>query len=120
MTERKTDPDWEAAFAQLRATDPEAVPTPPEPDPGAVGRADHAASLSLALGLVAIPTVLVFGLGALVGLVAVVLGIRALGGETGRSGRAWAGIGSGLIAMLIVIAVLIWLASEPIGACPYC
>ncbi|HEY3069878.1 MAG TPA: hypothetical protein VGJ34_06140 [Gaiellaceae bacterium] len=54
------------------------------------------------------------------GLAAVVLGIRALGGETGRPGRAWAGIGTGLIAMLIVVVALIWLASEPIGACPYC
>jgi hypothetical protein len=85
-----------------------------------VAKADRAASRSLALGLVAIPTIVLLGLGAVVGLVAVVLGFRALGGETGHSGRAGVGIATGLIAIVIVIAAVIWLASEPLGTCVYC
>jgi uncharacterized membrane protein YkgB len=113
---RKTDPEWEAAFAKLSATHPEIRPGPAV-DPGAIEKADREAGWSLGLGLVSIPTV-VLGIGALLGIVALVLGMRAISGQTEHRGRAGIGIASGLIALLIAIAIIAWLATDPLAVCP--
>jgi hypothetical protein len=122
---RKVDPDWKAAFSALgRSTLGRSELQPrsrPQRDPAVRERANGAASWSMGVGLLSIPTVVAFGLGAVLGFVATALGVYALSRETDHRSRAVAGIVLGLIPVLFVFALLIWLAEEGgVGACPYC
>jgi hypothetical protein len=107
MAGRKSDPYWTEQFARA-VTRPSPKPAldlkPVEPG------ANRAASWSLALGLVSIPLG-IFLVGGLVGIAAIVLGIRSFYGNTNRRPFAAIGIGCGSLGVTVALVFLYWLAT---------
>lgn len=65
-----------------------------------IEKMDRVARWSLFLGLVSIPAVVLFGLGGVLGLVAIVLGVRALRADTDSIVFALSGVICGALAVL--------------------
>jgi hypothetical protein len=79
-----------------------------EQDPVLAERGNRFARRSLVWGLVAIPSVILLGLGGVFGIVALVYGLRALEADTDRVVSACIGLLCGVIA--VVTAALFWYA----------
>ena len=80
------------------------------PDPTDPADENSAALYSLFCGILAIPTAFLFGIGALFGVLAIVLGRaglqRAAEGQ-GRQGLAIAGVALGAVAIVLAVAIVI-------------
>ena len=84
-------------------------------DPVLTERANRNARRSLVWGLVAIPSVILFGLGGVFGIVGLVYGVRAFQGDTDRVNSAFLGLLCGAIALLAAAWVLYELATFDLG-----
>lgn len=106
---RKVDSYWAEQFSSARPSE-HLVRARAERDPFLAERANRFARRSLAWGLLAIPTLILFGLGGVFGIVAIAYGARALNTDTDRVVSACIGVGCGAIAVVVAalfIAVLV-------------
>jgi hypothetical protein len=106
MPQRKVDTYWAEQFSS-----PRPVRIPAERDPVLADRANRFARRSLVWGLLAIPTLILFGLGGLFGIVAITYGARALNAETDRLASACIGVVCGAIAVVVAALFLTALAT---------
>jgi hypothetical protein len=97
---RKIDAYWAEQFSSARPSE-HLVRAHAERDPVLAERANRFARRSLAWGLLAIPTVILFGLGGVFGIVAIAYGARALNADTDRVVSACTGVGCGAIAVVV-------------------
>jgi hypothetical protein len=76
------------------------MPTPPAPADRPLG------TISMVLGIAAVPTLFCFGLGLPLGLAAVTTGAVALIRQRRPGGRAIAGVALGLVAVTVAVILI--------------
>jgi hypothetical protein len=90
----------------------------PEIEPNRLPEANRFARRSLVWGLVAIPTVILYGLGGVFGIVAIAYGGRALQAGTDRVVSACIGLGCGAIAVVAAAGFITLLLGPPLRVAP--
>jgi hypothetical protein len=113
-----TEPDWQAMIAEARARRGLSGPSAEgvaEPDRKTREKADRAATRGLALGIAAVLTSILLGVGGVLGLIAIWFAGSPLNNETLRKGQAYGGIACGFVAIVLSIALWVLLSSLDTG-----